>query len=183
MRGLLTFLLLILLAAPTYAQDTTAITVAPAPTPPPADPADVASIDAIIDAAYESISGPAGPRQWERFRSLFGVGARLIPTGCREQTGECGAQVFTPEQYIQRASVYFDENPFYEISVNNVVERYGLIAHVFSTYESRNSPDDAEPFVSGINSFQLFWNGERWWIMSIMWADVNGAGEIPAKYM
>src|SRR5947207_12604936 len=45
-----------------------------------ADPADVASIDAIITAAYDSISGPPGKRDWDRERSLFIPGARLIPT-------------------------------------------------------------------------------------------------------
>src|SRR5207244_11703877 len=48
---------------------------------PKANPADVASIDAIITAAYDSISGPAGEkRNWERERSLYYPGARLIPT-------------------------------------------------------------------------------------------------------
>src|SRR6476619_4934330 len=84
----------------------------PSPTPPPtatpspaaippANPADVATMDSIIAAVYDVISGPAKtPRNWDRFRSLFVPGARLIPTG-RRQTGEVVARVRTPEEYIQ----------------------------------------------------------------------------------
>jgi hypothetical protein len=47
-----------------------------------ADPTDVESIDAIVTAAYDGISGPAGKkRDWDRERSLYFPGARLIPTG------------------------------------------------------------------------------------------------------
>ena len=47
----------------------------------PADPRDVESIDAIIAAAYDVISGPAGQkRDWNRERSLFYPGARIMPT-------------------------------------------------------------------------------------------------------
>ena len=61
------------------------------------------------------------------------------------------------------------------------MERYGHVAHVFSTYESRRAPSE-EPFTRGINSFQLFWDGTRWWVVSIFWNDVNQAGEIPEQY-
>ena len=47
-----------------------------------ADPKDVASLDAIMKAIYDVISGDAGkPRDWDRFRALFHKDARLIPSG------------------------------------------------------------------------------------------------------
>lgn len=149
---------------------------------PAANPADVSSIDAIMAATYAAISGPAGPRQWDRFRSLFAPDAKLIPTGCNPNTGACGATVLTVDAYIERAGQFFDANPFYEVESHRVVERYGIIAHVFSTYESRRDPA-AEPFVRGINSFQLRYDGTRWWVMNIMWVDENSAGPIPAVYL
>ena len=115
---------------------------------PQADSADVASPEAIVAAAYDVISGPAGPRDWDRFRSLFGEGARLIPTGCNPETKACGARVLSPDDYVQTAGAYFNDNGFFERGIHNEVERYGLIAHVFSTYESRHAADDAEPFVT-----------------------------------
>ncbi len=39
---------------------------------PTAKPSDVESVDAILKALYDVISGPAGQkRDWDRFRSLF----------------------------------------------------------------------------------------------------------------
>ena len=116
----------LLLAAPLAAQEA-------APTTPPARPEDVASIPAIMKATYDVISGPAGPRDWDRFRSLFAPGARLIPTACPQGQG-CRPLVWTPEEYIQRAGQYFNSTPFYEIETNSIVEQYGHVAHVFSTY-------------------------------------------------
>ena len=47
-------------------------------TAPLARPADNDSIDSVVRAVYSVISGPAGTRDWARFRSLFADGARLI---------------------------------------------------------------------------------------------------------
>ncbi len=145
-----------------------------------ADPADVGSIDAIMTAVYDVISGPAGPRDWDRFRSLFSPGAQLIPTG-RSESGEVGTNRNTVDGYIAAATGFFSREPFFEVEINRVTERYGNIAHAFSTYESRRSPDE-EPFVRGINSFQLIYDGDRWWVVNIYWADENLSGPIPAKY-
>lgn len=147
----------------------------------PADPADVESIDAIVTALYDVISGPAGPRDWERFQSLFRDGGRLMPTG-GPQGGETTLLMWSPEEYGERAATWFAENAFYEIEASRVVEEYGRIAHVFSTYESRRDPS-AEPFVRGINSIQLFNDGSRWWILTVFWTDERGSGPIPAKYL
>src|SRR5215210_5864511 len=51
-------------------------------------PEDVKSIDAIIAAVYDVISGPVGQkRDWERMRSLFVPGARLMPTAAVRPPG------------------------------------------------------------------------------------------------
>src|SRR6476620_5493574 len=85
--------------------------VKPSPTPaiPEANPADVASMDAIIKAVYEVISGEAGQkRDWNRFRSLFYPGARMIGTGKNPNTGVYGARAVSPDDYIKRNEPYFD---------------------------------------------------------------------------
>lgn len=176
MRRLLVLLAILLFPIALAAQDSASAKR------PPADSADVATPQAIVAAAYDAISGPAGTRNWDRFLSLFGEGARLIPTGCNAEKTRCGAQVMTPEEYVQRAGAYFKDNGFFERSSHNVTERYGLIAQVFSTYESRHAASDPEPFVRGINSFQLRSDGARWYIMSIMWVDERTSGPIPAEY-
>lgn len=152
------------------------------PDRPAADPADVGSPDAIVSAVYESISGAAGEeRDWDRFRSLFVDGARLVPSG-RRPDGGAGHRVLTVEEYIEGAARAFAESGFFETEIHAVTERYADIAHVFSTYESRRAEDDAEPFQRGINSIQLWHDGERWWIVTILWHSEHDGAPIPPRY-
>jgi len=132
-----------------------------------ADPADVASVDAIVKAAYDVISGPAGKkRDWDRERSLFIPGARLIPTTAKagqiNSDGTITPQVLDVEGFIERSREFFAKAGFFEKEIARRTERFGHIAHVWSTYESRHQADDPEPFMRGINSIQLLNDGDRW---------------------
>ncbi len=119
---------------------------------PVANPTDVGSIDAILTAVYDVISGPAGKkRDWDRMRSLFILGARLIPTGPRPGGGY-GSRVLTVEDYVTRGNALFEREGFFEKEIARKTESFRQIAHVFSTYEARHSPEDAKPFIRGINS-------------------------------
>ena len=156
---------------------------APAPMPAPtANPTDVATMDSTIAALYDVISGPPGKRDWDRFRSLFIPGARLIPTG-RRQTGEVGSRVLTPDEYIQRSAPLLEKNGFFEREVSHRVEKFGNIAHVFSTYESRHAKDDAKPFARGINSIQLMNDGKRWWVVTVFWQAEDEKTPLPSEYL
>jgi hypothetical protein len=77
----------------------------------------------------------------------------------------------------------FEENGFYEKEIERRTEQFGQIAHVWSTYESRHSPDDPEPFMRGINSIQLFNDGSRWWIVNIYWQQETPTDPIPPAYL
>lgn len=154
---------------------------------PVADPADVASPEAIVDAAYRAISRAPGEHiDWTRFRSLFLPEARLIPN--LEQTGG-EFRVLGPEEFIAWIDGLNDQvvgtpgdGGFYEEGVHNVVERYGDIAHVMSTYV-KHFHGDERVLGRGINSFQLVFNDGRWWIAGIVWDEENGAGPVPAEYL
>lgn len=149
------------------------------PSPPAANPADVSSIDAIIAAVYDVISGPQGKkRDWDRMRSLFVPGARLVPSGPR-QTGEYGWRIVTVEEYITRSSPLLEQQGFFEKEVGRRTDAWANIAQVFSAYESRHKADDAKPFQRGINSFQLINDGKRWWVMTIMWQGEDEKNPIP----
>ena len=150
---------------------------------PPARAADVASLEAIIAAVYDTISGPAGaPRDWDRFRSLFVPGARLIPIS-RRPDAPAEARVRTVEDYVAGASRSFAQSGFFEREVTRTVERYGGLAHVFSTYEARRAADEATPFMRGINSFQLLFDGTRWWVVTIYWQAETPDTPLPQKYL
>jgi len=152
----------------------------------PADPPDVKSIDGIIAAIYDVISGPAGQkRDWERERSLFIPGARLIPTATvpGKTDVDLTPLVLDIEGYIARVEPLLEKEGFYEREIARRVEQFGRIAHVWSTYESRHNPNDAEPFMRGINSIQLFNDGNRWWILSIYWQHESSQHPLPEKYL
>lgn len=171
----LLFLFLFMVAVPAWSQET--------PVVPDPDPADVESVDAIMAAVYDVISGPAGEaRDWDRMRSLFRPEAKLIPTGCNPANGQCGMRWWSIEEYISTAGPQLEAGGFFEVEINRVEERFGTVAHIFSTYESRRNVDDAEPFARGINSFQLFNDGSRWWVVNISWQSETPANPIPAEY-
>lgn len=148
-----------------------------------ADPADVGSIDAIIEAAYDVISGEAGEsRDWDRWHTLFAEGATL--SAVVQRPGEAPRRVvMTPESYASNTGPALERNGFFEREIGRTQEQFGLIAHAFSTYESRRSEQDAEPFARGINSFQLMSDGTRWWIVSIFWQAESPQNPIPARYI
>lgn len=153
------------------------------PPPFPADPKDVSSVGAVLDAYYASISGAKGqPRDWDRFQSLFVAEARFIslkPSGPEE------ARPFAmpTSQYVEFNKAYFERGGYYEWDIHREIDQYGGIAQVFSTYESRRAADE-EPYARGINSFQLIFDGKRWWITTLSWQREEPGGEpIPAQYL
>jgi hypothetical protein len=158
---------------------------APAPqspaSSPQAKPADVDTLEHILAAVYDCISGPPGPRDWNRFRSLFYPGARLIPTR-RDETGKVMARMNSVEDYIQRSQPFLEKEGFFEAPVANRVEQWDRIAHVWSTYESRHAKGE-KPFARGINSFQFLYDGNRWWVVTIYWEGEEAAHPLPDKYL
>jgi hypothetical protein len=148
-----------------------------------ANPADVVSPDAIIAAAYDVISGAAGQkRDWNRMRSLFHSSARLIRTAPKKEAG-MAATSFSVQEYIDRASTYFEKNGFTEKEIARRTEQWGNILQAFSTYESRHDAKDPTPFARGINSFQLFFDGTRWWILTIYWQEERPENPLPAEFL
>jgi hypothetical protein len=139
---------------------------------------DVHSIHSIVAAAYESISGPAGQaRDWRRLQSLFRNDARLIMVEVAPDKS-AKANVMDLGAFQAGFKQFLGNDPFYEKEVSSRVERFGHIAHVLSVYESRRAPGDRKPFLRGVNSFQLFNDGARWWIQTLFWQD-EGSDRIP----
>lgn len=150
---------------------------------PAARPADVASADAIVAALYSVISGDAGvERDWDRFRSLFYPGARMIPTGKHAATGKINARIASPEEYIRASESFLEGRGFHEQEISRHADAFGNIVHVFSSYEARHKLSDEKPFLRGINSIQLFNDGKRWWIMTIAWSPETPETPLPKEY-
>jgi hypothetical protein len=86
------------------------------------------------------------------------------------------------EDYVTGSGAFIEERGFFETEIGRVTEQFGSIAHAFSTYKSQWTPD-GDVFQRGINSVQLLWDNERWWILSILWWGVGPDEEIPPRYI
>lgn len=145
-----------------------------------ANPSDVSSIDGIIRAFYETIRGPKGqPRQWSRDRTLYIPDIRFVAMS--EQGGKIRVGIMSHSQYVNATNDNFVSNGFDEREINRVTRRFGNIAHVFSTYEFTN--DDKTDKGRGLNSIQLYWDGNRWWISSASWDDERPSNPIPKEFL
>jgi hypothetical protein len=189
MRGFKFFMLFVIVcglaALPARAQETSKSQESQAPAAPPAaKPADVSSPDAIMAATYDVISGPAGQkRDWARFESLFVPDARLIAVGPKKTGSGYELRAVPVDGYEKLADPYFQKNGFYEREISRKSERYGNIMQIFSTYESRHDAKDAQPFARGINSFQLFNDGARWWVVTIYWQEESPDVPLPKEFL
>lgn len=150
-------------------------------TNPRADTADVKSVDAIITALYDVISGGVGEaRNWNRMRSLFVPGGRLMPTIPRPDS-TIGMRMLSVNDYIAGSGPQLERVGFRERELARRIEQFGHIAHVWSTYEGRTETDST--VIRGINSIQLMNDGTRWWVVSVFWEAERPNLPLPQQYL
>jgi hypothetical protein len=150
---------------------------------PAADPKDTASVDAIVAALYDVISGPAGQkRDWNRMRSLFHPDAHLVPI-VKGKDGSTRAVYLTVEDYVARSGPHLEADGFFEQEIARKTETFGDLVQVFSTYASKKTAADPQPFQRGINSIQLGRQQGRWYVLQIAWEAETDAGPLPAHYL
>ncbi len=141
------------------------------------------SVDSAVTALYASISGSAGsPRDWQKLRTLFYPGARLLRTVVTPD-GKVTLSAMTVDEFIGFAEPYFRQHDFYERELARRTEQFGHIVHVWSTYGAYPSLDSLSPSAQGINSIQLWFDGSRWWVMSMLWDDERPDNPLPREYL
>ena len=156
---------------------------------PVAKPADVESLDALVASLYSVISGPAGPRDWDRFRSLFlpeaqlGVVRPARPALNGEPAKPEDFAYMTPDFYARRNGPFFNMQGFFEHGIANRTQQFGNLVTVWSTYESRHAASDAQAFARGINALTIIKARGRFWIASIFWDAERPGLTIPEKYL
>lgn len=145
-----------------------------------ADPKDVSDINALVGALYDVISGPAGPRNWDRFKSLFYPGAKM---GAMHASPKgLSLSQFSPDEYVHNNAPLFRQFAFMEQEIGREVHEYGQIAQVFTAYQFKlMTPQPMEE--RGINSLQLIKEGGRWWIVDITWQEETKDNPIPKTYL
>lgn len=139
---------------------------------------DVASVDGMMKAFYDVISGPAGaPRDWGRDRTLYIPGVRFVSIGV-EKDGKVRPRVMSHQEFVDATDPGFVKEGFYEREIHRTTWRFGSIVHVLSTYESRRTPDGPVT-ARGVNSVELHHDGQRWWISSAQWDEERPGNALP----
>lgn len=142
-----------------------------------ADPKDVSEVNAIVKALYEVISGEAGPRNWERFHSLFlpdaRMGAIVQPAG-----GKPVLRTMTPLEYQRSNGPFFMQSGFFEEELGRNEMDYGNIVTVQSAYQFRFSVDGPVQ-QKGVNFITLVKSGGRWWIQNLVWQSETKDNPVP----
>ena len=141
---------------------------------------DVATIDGIMKASYEVVSGEAGAfRTWERDLSLHNPNA--VYSFQEEVQGKLQQVSMSLKDFHKETDTIVAKTAFYEGEINREVRVFGNIAHVWSTYETRLVKNG--PVVRrGINSVQLYYSENRWWIISWTFDKERGSIKIPQTF-
>lgn len=147
------------------------------------DSTKVFTVDNIIKTLYSTISGEKGKaRNWKQFKYLFHKDAKLIPSG-EDKEGNFKIRYMSADDYIKSSGKWLEQNGFVEKEIHRKTEQFGNLVHVFSTYESYYSASDKRPFMRGINSIQLLFDNNRWWIVNIYWTNESRLNPLPKDYL
>jgi hypothetical protein len=142
-------------------------------------PQDVTSLDGIMHAYYDVVSGPANtPRDIARDVSLHHPKAQIFPL-VRDKNGELTLLAFSIPEFHQWGKSVYDAG-FYEREIKREVKTFGRSTQVWSTYETRATPDGAVTS-RGINNIQLYFDGARYWILSETWDTERKHNPLPAQ--
>ena len=121
---------------------------------------DVKSIDAIINAYYDVVSGSSSdPWEFERDKFIHSESAVITRL---DENGKAESHTLEAEYIPIGLSPKED---FYEKELKRTVSKYGNIAQVWSAFEIRTDPS-TESNIRGLNSIQLHYENGRWWIDS-----------------
>jgi hypothetical protein len=148
----------------------------------PARTEDVSTIEGIVKASYEAISGGVGaPRDWGRDRTLFDPQSRSVAVEVDPKTGAIATKANSEQDFADEADAWMVKNGFTERELRHVIKRYGNVATVLSSYEGKTA---AGKIVSrGVNIFQLYFDGKRWWILSMVWDEERPNNPIPQELL
>ena len=142
---------------------------------------DVGSIDGIIKAFYEVVSGGINvPRQWSRDKTLYIPDIRFV--GMSERGGRIVADVMSHQEYVEGSNDFFLKEGFLEKEIKRTTKKFGNMAQVFSTYEFSTS-GKKKIIGRGLNSIEMFFDGKRWWISAVTWDEERPDNPMPKEFL
>ena len=151
---------------------------------PKANQTDVATIESTVRAFYDGISAPAGGKlDRNRLRSLFIPSGRIVVGRPASSSRAADVRILSPEEYAAISDLQTVSKGFFDRNLANQIERFGVMAHVFSTYESRFERDSPKPVARGIKSIELLNSANRWYIVQVYFDSERPDNPIPDRYL
>lgn len=143
---------------------------------------DVSSIEGIVKASYETISGGVGvPRQWGRDRTLFAPSVRYIAIS-KDKTGIVKVRTSDYQEYLDESDDFLVKQGFTEVELGRKIERFGNVATALSSYEGKVA-STGKVVTRGVNIFSLYFDGKRWWIQTMLWDEESPGNPIPSELL
>jgi hypothetical protein len=143
---------------------------------------DVGTIEGIVTASYETISGGVGgPRQWGRDRTLFDPNSRSVSVHVDAKTGAIKTTSMTEQDFADQSDASLVKDGFTERELKHIIKRFGNVATVLSSYEGTVA--SGKVITRGVNIFQLYFDGKRWWILSMVWDEERPGNPIPKELL
>lgn len=166
MKNIALYLFVTLLSSGIHAQDHQAL-----------DPEIVKTIEGTVGETYKIITGERGStRNWEAFRQLFTPDAQMSVL-VHDTAGRGQVRTFTLEAFVRNGMKYYESDGFIERPIKTIIHEYNGIANVFQSYYAKEAEREEE----GVNSLQLIFDGERWWITSVLWTSNANGVELPVE--
>jgi len=140
---------------------------------------DVSSIDNIVKASYETISGGIGvPRQWGRDRSLYDPNVRFVSISVDPKTKAIITHFESHQDFVDHSDAFMVKEGFEERELKHVTRQFGNVATVLSSYEGKVA-STGKVVTRGVNIFQLYFDGKRWWVLSMVWDEERDDNPLP----
>lgn len=142
----------------------------------------VKTIEGTVNKMLEIISGDIDePRDWDNYRNLFLPTAKKYILYPNAKNPNNRTRAMNLEEFIRIVGPSYKKNGFEEIEIGLTINEFNGIANVFQCYYAKNLKGTYER--RGINSYQLVFISNRWWIVSTTWANETSENKIPNKYL
>jgi hypothetical protein len=130
-----------------------------------------------VSETYRIITGePKKKKNWEAFRQLFSAQAQI--SILVHEDGENHFENFTLEEFVRLGMNFYDNKEFEQFPLKTTVNEYNDIATIFQSYRAKEEGAEDE----GVNTYQLYFDGKRWWIVSLLWTDNTNGVQLPEEY-
>jgi hypothetical protein len=139
------------------------------------------SVEGITSKMIELISGDIGEeRNWDEYRNLFLPTAQKMSLR-RNKEGKSRVNVMNLEEFVRNVGPYYARDGFDEYSLGLTKHEFNGIAVVFQSFYCKNLIGTYEK--RGMNSYQLVFLKNRWWIASTLFTNETEDTKLPDKFL